>query len=145
VAGPIRAVGPFAWQAADLVARFGDELMMSGAGLPWRASCRLSSAWQLAWGARYRPSPSEEYRTVCLPVNRFLARRTWMCLPAGPGPEPGLGPVIAEVPSTASRSRSRSGAASTKERTSTTSRYWPGGTTLPPWPVAAGPNLPGSA
>ena len=102
VAGPIRAVGPFAWQAADLVARFGDELMMTGAGLPWRASCRLSSARQLAWGARYRPSPSEEYRTVRLPVNRFLARRTWMCLPGRPGPEPELGPVIAEVPSTAS-------------------------------------------
>ena len=101
VAGPIRGLGPFAWQAADLMAGFGEELMMTGAGLPWRASCPLSSARQLAWGARYRPSPSEGYRTVRLPVTRFLARRTWMCLPGRPGPAPGPGPVIAEVPSTA--------------------------------------------
>jgi hypothetical protein len=101
VPGPIRDLGPFAWQAADLMAGFGEELMMTGAGLPWRASCPLSSARQLAWGARYRPSPSEGYRTVRLPVTRFLARRTWMCLPGRPGPAPGPGPVIAEVPSTA--------------------------------------------
>jgi hypothetical protein len=101
VPGPIRDLGPFAWQAADLIASFGEELMMTGAGLPWRASCPLSSARQLAWGARYRPSPSEGYRTVRLPVTRFLARRTWMCLPGRPGPAPGPGPVIAEVPSTA--------------------------------------------
>jgi hypothetical protein len=98
VAGEVRCVGPFIWQAADLVARFGEELMMTGAGLPWRASCPLISARQLAWGARYRPSPSDAHRTVRLPVNRFLARRTWMCLPGQPGP----GPVVAEVPSTAS-------------------------------------------
>ena len=35
VAGPIRGVGRFVWQAADLLARFGDDLMMTGAGLPW--------------------------------------------------------------------------------------------------------------
>jgi hypothetical protein len=102
VPGPIRDLGPSAWQAADLVAGFGEELMMTGAGLPWRASCPLSSARQLAWGARYRPSPSEGYRTVRLPVTRFLARRTWMCLPGRPGSAPGPAPVIAEVPSTAS-------------------------------------------
>ena len=97
VAGPIRGVGRFIWQAADLLARFGEELMMTGTGLPWGASCSLSSARQLAWGARYRPSPSGAYVTVRLPVNRFLARRTWMCLPGRPGP----GPAVAEVPSTA--------------------------------------------
>jgi hypothetical protein len=105
VAGPVRDVGPFIWQGADLLARFGEELMMTGAGLPWGASCPLSSVRQLAWGARYRPSPSDAHRTVRLPVNRFLARRTWMCLP-GPGPGPGRGsgpgPAVAEVPSTAS-------------------------------------------
>ena len=119
VAGPIRGVGPFIWRGADLLARFGEELMMTGAGLPWGASCPLSSARQLAWGARYRPSPSDAHRTVRLPVNRFLARRTWMCLPGRPGPgrpDPGPGPgsgfgpdsgsgpgpAVAEVPSTAS-------------------------------------------
>ena len=101
VAGPVRGVGPFIWQGAELLARFGEELMMTGAGLPWGASCPLSSARQLAWGARYRPSPSDAHRTVRLPVNRFLARRTWMCLP-GPGPGKGSGPAVAEVPSTAS-------------------------------------------
>jgi hypothetical protein len=98
VDGPIRGVGPFTWQAADLVAAFGDDLMMTGAALPWSASCPLSSARQLAWGARYRPSPSDAHQTVRLPVNRFLARRTWMCLPGRTGP----GPAVAEVPSTAS-------------------------------------------
>jgi hypothetical protein len=101
VAGPVREVGPFIWQGADLLARFGEELMMTGAGLPWGASCPLSSVRQLAWGARYRPSPSDAHRTVRLPVNRFLARRTWMCLPR-PGPGNGSGPAVAEVPSTAS-------------------------------------------
>ncbi len=98
VVGPIRSVGPFIWQAADLLARFGEELMMTGAGLPWGASCPLSSDRQLAWGARYRPSPSDAHGTVRLPVDRFLARRTWMCLPGWPSP----GPAVAEVPSTAS-------------------------------------------
>jgi hypothetical protein len=102
VAGSVRRVGPAAWQAADLVARFGEDLMMVGARLPWRASCPLSSARQLAWGARYRPSPGDPYRTVRLPVNRFLARRTWMCLPGQLGGEPDPGPAVAEVPSTAS-------------------------------------------
>jgi hypothetical protein len=97
VAGPIRGVGPFIWQAADLLARFGEELMMTGTGLPWGASCPLSSARQLTWGARYRPSPNGAHVTVRLPVNRFLARRTWMCLPGRSGP----GPAVAEVPSTA--------------------------------------------
>jgi hypothetical protein len=102
VAGPIRGIGPFTWQAADLVVRFGQDLMTTGAGLPWRASCPPSSARQLAWGARYRPSPSDAHRTVRLPVDRFLARRTWMCLPGRVGAEPALGPVVADVPSTAS-------------------------------------------
>ena len=101
-AGPIRGVRPFIWPAADLVARFGEELMMTGAGLPWSASCPLSSARQLAWGARYRPSPSDAHHTVRLPVDRFLARRTWMCLPGRVGAEPGPVPLVAEVPSTAS-------------------------------------------
>jgi hypothetical protein len=98
LADPIRRVGRLAWQAADLLTRFGEELMMVGAGLPWSASCPLNSARQLAWGARYRPSPSDAYRTVGLPVDRFLARRAWMCLPGRRGP----GPAVAEVPSTAS-------------------------------------------
>jgi hypothetical protein len=98
VPGPVRGVGPFIWQAADLLTRFGEDLMTTGAGLPWAASCPLSSARQLAWGARYRPSPSDAHVTVRLPVNRFLARRTWMCLPGRPGPRP----AVAEVPSTAS-------------------------------------------
>jgi hypothetical protein len=107
VAGQIRGVGPFSWRAADLLERFGEDLMMTGAGLPWGASSSLSSARQLAWGARYRPSPSDAHRTVRLPVNRFLARRTWMCLPGpdpgnGFGPRNGPGPAVAEVPSTAS-------------------------------------------
>ncbi len=96
VPGPIRGVGRFIWQAADLLVRFGEELLMTGTGLPWGASCPLSSARQLAWGARYRPSPNGAHVTVRLPVNRFLARRTWMCLPARPGP------AVAEVPSNAS-------------------------------------------
>jgi hypothetical protein len=98
VTGPIRAVGRLTWQAADLLARFGRELMAVGADLPWTASCPLSSARQLAWGARYRPSPSNAHRTVRLPVNRRLARRTWMCLPGPDSP----GPAVAEVPSVAS-------------------------------------------
>jgi hypothetical protein len=119
VPGPIRPVARLVWQAADLLARFGEELMMTGAGLLWGASCPLSSARQLAWGARYRPSPSDAYRTVRLPVDRFLARRTWMCLPgsrieprpgagsgadaaSGAAPDSGPGPAVADVPSTAS-------------------------------------------
>jgi hypothetical protein len=102
VAGPIRRVGRLAWQAADLLARFGEELMMASAALPRGASCPLSSARQLAWGAPYRPSPSDAYRTVRLPVDRSLARRTWMCLPGWVGTERGSGLVVAEVPSTAS-------------------------------------------
>jgi hypothetical protein len=96
VSGPIRGVGRFIWQAADLLAAFGEELMMTGTGLPWGASCPMSSARRLAWGARYRPPPNGAHVTVRLPVNRFLARRTWMCLPGRSGP----GPAVAEVPST---------------------------------------------
>ena len=103
VTGPIRGVGPFIWRAADLLERFGEDLVMTGAGLPWGASAPLSSVRQLAWGARYRPSPSDAHLTVHLPVNRFLARRTWMCLPrAGAGRCERPGPAVAEVPSTAS-------------------------------------------
>jgi hypothetical protein len=98
VAGPIRGVGRFSWQAADLLAQFGEDLMMTGARLRWGASSPLRSVRQLAWGARYRPSPTDAYRTVSLPVNRFLARRAWMSLPGPVRP----GPVVAEVPSTGS-------------------------------------------
>src|SRR5580658_6373936 len=37
-AGPIRRVRRLVWQAADLLTRFGNELMMAGARLPWSAS-----------------------------------------------------------------------------------------------------------
>jgi hypothetical protein len=57
----------------------------------------LISARQLAWGVRYRPSPSDAHVTLRLPVNRRLARRTWMCLPGLASPAT----AIAEVPSTA--------------------------------------------
>jgi hypothetical protein len=97
VSGPIRAVREVAWRAADLVAEFGELLMATAARLPRDAACPLISARQLAWGVRYRPSPSDEHVTVRLPVTRRLARRTWMCLPGLPGP----GTAIAEVPSTA--------------------------------------------
>ncbi len=97
VSGPIRAVREVAWRAADLVAEFGELLMATAARLPRDAACPLISARQLAWGVRYRPSPSYEHVAVRLPVTRRLARRTWMCLPGLPGP----GTAIAEVPSTA--------------------------------------------
>jgi hypothetical protein len=64
--------------------------------LPPGPACPLSSERQLAWGARYRPQPTDEHVTVRLPVTRRLARRTWMCLPGLPGP----GTALAEVPST---------------------------------------------
>src|SRR6266568_419798 len=97
VAGPIRDVGEIVWRAAGLVSRFGELLMATAATLRHDAACPLVSARQLAWGARYRPSPSAEHVTMRLPLNRRLARRTWMCLPGLPGP----GTAIAEVPSTA--------------------------------------------
>jgi hypothetical protein len=97
VAGPIRDVGEIVWRAAGLVSRFGELLMATAATLRHDAACPLISARQLAWGARYRPSPSAEHVTLRLPLNRRLARRTWMCLPGLPGP----GTAIAEVPSTA--------------------------------------------
>jgi len=96
-AGPIRAVRPVAWRAAGHLARFGKFLMRTAAGLPWHPPCALCSARQLAWGARYRPSASDVHVTMALPVDRWLARRTWMCLPGLPGP----GTAVAEVPSTA--------------------------------------------
>jgi hypothetical protein len=96
VAGPVRAVRPVAWQAAGHLADFGQFLMRTAAGLPWGPPCALLSARQLAWGARYRPSPSDAHVTLVLPADRWLARRTWMCLPGLPGP----GTAVAEVPST---------------------------------------------
>jgi len=97
VAGPIRRIAGIAWRAADLVAGFGELLLATAASLQREAPCPLVSARQLAWGVRYRPSPSDAHVTLRLPVNRRLARRTWMCLPGLPGP----GTAIAEVPSTA--------------------------------------------
>jgi len=96
-AGPIRGVREIVWRAAALVAEFGRRLIATAARLPHGAACPLVSARQLAWGVRYRPSPSDDHITLRLPVNRRLARRTWMCLPGLPGP----GTAIAEVPSTA--------------------------------------------
>ncbi len=98
VSGPVRGIRQIAWQAAELLACFGKLLMMTAGGLPWRPPCPLRSARQLAWGVRYRPSPSDAHVTVPLPVNRWLARRTWMCLPGLPDP----GTAVAEVRSTAS-------------------------------------------
>jgi hypothetical protein len=95
--GAIRSVVPHAWRAAGLLAGFGQLLMTTATGLPPGPACPLSSARQLAWGARYRPRPTDEHVTVYPPVSRRLARRTWMCLPGLPGP----GTAIAEVPSTA--------------------------------------------
>ncbi len=97
VAGSVRRIRGIVWRAADLVAWFGELLLTAATALPQAASCPLISARQLAWGVRYRPSPSHDHVTVRLPVNRRLARRTWMCLPGLPGP----GTAIAEVPSTA--------------------------------------------
>jgi hypothetical protein len=97
VAGPIRHVRDIVWRAATLVTGFGELLMTTAATLRYDAALPLVSAAQLAWGARYRPSPGTDHVTMRLPLNRRLARRTWMCLPGLPGP----GTVIAEVPSTA--------------------------------------------
>ena len=97
VAGFIRRVRGIAWRAADLVAGFGELLLSTAAGLPRDAPCPLVSARQLAWGVRYRPSPSDAHVTLRLPVSRRLARRTWMCLPGLASP----GTAIVAVPSTA--------------------------------------------
>jgi hypothetical protein len=97
VAGFIRRIRGIAWRAADLIAGFGELLLSTAAALPRDAPCPLVSARQLAWGVRYRPSPSDAHVTLRLPVSRRLARRTWMCLPGLASP----GTVIAEVPSTA--------------------------------------------
>jgi hypothetical protein len=97
VAGPIRGIREIVWRAAELVAGFGQRVIATGLRLPPDAACPLVSAQQLAWGKRYRPSPSDDHITLRLPVNRRLARRTWICLPGLPAP----GTAIAEVPSTA--------------------------------------------
>ena len=97
VAGPIRGVREAAWNAARLIAGFGEQLIAAADALPGGPACPLISAQQLAWGVRYRPSPSDGHVALRLPVNRRLARRTWMCLPGLPAP----GTAIAEVPSTA--------------------------------------------
>jgi hypothetical protein len=97
VAGPVRGIREVVWRAACLLGEFGKRLIAAAAGLPHDAALPLVSARQLAWGIRYRPSPSQDHVTLRLPVSRRLARRTWMCLPGLPGP----GTAIAEVPSTA--------------------------------------------
>jgi hypothetical protein len=97
VAGPIRGVREAAWNAARLITGFGEQLIAAADALPGGPACPLISAQQLAWGVRYRPSPSDGHVALRLPVNRRLARRTWMCLPGLPAP----GTAIAEVPSTA--------------------------------------------
>jgi hypothetical protein len=97
VADPIREVREIVWRAARLVTGFGELFMTTAAALRQDPALPLVSASQLAWGARYRPSPSTDHVTMRLPLNRRLARRTWMCLPGLPGP----GTAIAEVPSTA--------------------------------------------
>jgi hypothetical protein len=97
VSGPIRRVRGIVWRAARLFSSFGELLLTRAGTLPPDPSCTLISARQLAWGIRYRPTPSDAHVTLSLPVDRRLARRTWMCLPGLPG----AGTVIAEVPSTA--------------------------------------------
>ena len=97
VAGQVRSIAGTAWRAASLVEWFGGHLVSTGATLPRGVACPLVSERQLAWGARYRPSPAGGHVTLRLPVTRLLARRTWMCLPGLPDP----GVAIAEVPSTA--------------------------------------------
>jgi hypothetical protein len=97
VADPIRDVREIVWRAARLVTGFGELLMTTASTLRHDPALPLVSAPQLAWGARYRPSPSTDHVTMRLPLSRRLARRTWMCLPGLPGP----GTAIAEVPSTA--------------------------------------------
>src|ERR1700689_373377 len=98
VAGPIRRIRGIVWRAANLVAGFGELLLSTAVVLPRHAACPLVSARQLAWGVRYRPSPSDAHVTLRLPVSRLLARRTWMCLPGLASP----GTAIVSVPSTAS-------------------------------------------
>jgi hypothetical protein len=97
VAGPVRRIRGIAWRAANLVTWFGELLLTTATTLPLETSCPLISERQLAWGVRYRPSPSDAHVTLHLPVNRWLARRTWMCLPGLPSPAT----AIAEVPSAA--------------------------------------------
>ncbi|HTX29480.1 MAG TPA: hypothetical protein VME19_20940 [Streptosporangiaceae bacterium] len=97
VKGAVRDVGSYPWRAAALIAQFGESLMTAAAGLPPGPPGPASSDGQLAWGAGYRPLPSDGHVTVRLPVSRRLARRTWMCLPGLPAP----GTAVAEVPSTA--------------------------------------------
>ena len=96
VAGFIRRIRGIVWRAADLVAGFGGLLLSTAGALPHDAPCPLVSARQLAWGVRYRPSPSDAHVTLRLPVSRRLARRTWMCLPGLASP----GTAIVAAPST---------------------------------------------
>ncbi len=97
VIGPVRRIRGIVWRAADLVSWFGELLMTRATTLPRDVPLPLISARQLAWGVRYRPSASHGHVTLRLPVQRRLARRTWMCLPGLPRPAT----AIAEVPSTA--------------------------------------------
>ncbi len=122
VVGPVRRIRGIARRAADLVSWFGELLMTTATTLPRDVPLPFISARQLAWGVRYRPSASHGHVTLRLPVHRRLARRTWMCLPGLPG-RPPQSPRCRPPPP---RWSSRSGAASTKARTLTTSRRWPG-------------------
>ena len=122
LAGPIRGVRAAAWNAARLMAGFGEQLIAAADALPGGTACPLISAQQLSWGVRYRPSPSDGHVALRLPVNRRLARRTWMCLPGLPAP----GTAIAEVPSTATAMAQQVWRGIHEGRTWTTSARWPG-------------------
>src|SRR5260370_30504739 len=91
-AGPIRGVRAVIWHAASLVAEFGELLIATAAGLPHEPARPLIRARQLGSGARYRPAPRPTHLTLRLPMNRRLARRTWMCLPRLPGPGTPIAP-----------------------------------------------------
>jgi hypothetical protein len=66
VAGPIRDVRRIVWRGAGLVTGFGELLIAAAATLRHGAALPLVSAPQLAWGARYRPSPSTGHVTIRL-------------------------------------------------------------------------------
>ena len=89
VAGPIRGVRERVWRAAGLVAEFGKLLIAAAAGLPHGPTCPLVSEQQLAWGVRYRPSPSDGHVTMHLPA------------------QPAAGPAHLDVPARAARLRYR--------------------------------------
>ena len=96
VTRPVRRIRAIAWRAADLVAGFGELLMATAAGLPARRTMPAGQRAAAGLGCALPAVPADAHVTLRLPVNRRLARRTWMCLP-------GLawGTAIAEVPSTA--------------------------------------------